>query len=279
MIDTLILSGGGPSGIAYVGIFGALMKNEILIKSDLKEIITTSVGIIFAILYLLDYTTSQIEKIVLETELDKLLNTDDLEIDNLLLRFGLFDNKTLGNSIQSFIKHKHNKNDLTLNELYDIIPIKLNVKVYNIDLGKTEYFSYLNQPDIKLSTLSMMTTAIPYIFQPIKYNDNLYVDGGLKGHFPIEVCESDNYLGIRIRGGTCNPDKYDFCKDFPILGYTIKLMASEGSDTDISNYDKDKIFIYDINSGLNFTLNQDEKQKLIEKGYNMTIDYLKQRDQ
>jgi len=276
MIDTLILSGGGPSGIAYAGIFKALLKNGILIRSDLKEIITTSVGIIFAILYLLDYTSSQIEKIVLETELDKLLNIDDLEIDNLLLRFGLFDNKTLGNTIQSFIKHKHNKNDLTLQELYDIIPIKLTVKVYNVDLGKTEYFSYQNQPDIKLCTLSMMTTAIPFFFQPIKYNDTLYVDGGLKGHFPIEVCESDNFLGLWIKGGTCNTDDFELIKIIPILGYTMNLMNDR--DNNLEDLNKDKIFIYDINSGLNFSVNRDEKTKLIKKGYDMTIDYLKQRD-
>ena len=54
-IDTLILSGGGPSGISYIGIFKALINNNI-IQSDLlaiHEIITTSVGILFAYLILL----------------------------------------------------------------------------------------------------------------------------------------------------------------------------------------------------------------------------------
>ena len=273
MIDTLILSGGGPSGIAYAGILKALLENDILRRSDLKEIITTSVGILFAVLYLLDYTSSQIEKITLETELDKLLNIDDLEIDNLLLKLGLFDNKQIGTTIQSFIKHKHNKNDLTLQELYDIIPIKLTVKVYNVDIGKTEYFSYQNQPLIKLSTLSMITTAIPYFFQPIKYNDTLYVDGGLKGHFPIEVCESENYLGLWIKGGTCKPSNFEIIKMVPIIGYTMNLMNDR--DNNLEKYDTNKIFIYDISCGLNFSLDHNERQKIIEKGYDMTINYLK----
>ena len=67
MIDTLILSGGGPSGIAYAGILKALTDHNILKRDDLNEIITTSVGIIFSILYLLDYNNDQIEKISLET--------------------------------------------------------------------------------------------------------------------------------------------------------------------------------------------------------------------
>ena len=113
MIDTLILSGGGPSGIAYAGILKALTEYDIFRKDELKCIITTSVGIIFAILYLLDYNILQIEKIVLETDLDKLLNTENLEIDDLLVRFGLFSNKPIGDSISSFIRHKTQKNDLT----------------------------------------------------------------------------------------------------------------------------------------------------------------------
>ena len=98
MIDTLILSGGGPSGVAYAGILKALTDYNILKRDELNEIITTSVGIVFAILYLLDYTILQIEKIVLETDLTKILNIDDLEIDDLLVKFGLFtfpENKTL----------------------------------------------------------------------------------------------------------------------------------------------------------------------------------------
>lgn len=271
MIDTLILSGGGPSGIAYAGILKALTEYNILKKDELKYIITTSVGIIFAILYLLDYNILQIEKIVLETDLNKLLNSENLEIDDLLVKFGLFNNKPIGDSISSFIRHKTQKNDLTLKELYDYSKIILTVKVYNVDKGKTEYINYKNNPDIGLTKLSMMTTAIPYLFQPIKYNDNLYVDGGLKGHFPIEECESKYYLGLNVKGGTTNTSNFSLLKDLPILGYTINLMNDRDNNIDP---DDDKIFTYHINGGLNFSLTIEERKKIIEKGYNMTIEYL-----
>jgi NTE family protein len=272
MIDTLILSGGGPSGIAYVGILKALEDKKILDKSKLKEIITTSVGIIFSILYLLDYNVLQIEKIILETDLNKIVNTDDLNIDDILVNFGLFDNKVLGDTISSFIRHKLNKNDITLKELYQLIPIKLTVKVYNTNLGKTEYFNYENYPDVKLSLLTMMTTAIPYFFKPVKYNDYLYVDGGLKGNFPIEACKSKDYLGFFVKGGTTNTSNFELFEIIPILEYTINLMNER--DNYINKDDK-KIFIYDINGGLNFSLDKKERNNIIEKGYNMTIDYLK----
>jgi len=272
MIDTLVLSGGGPSGVAYAGILKALTDYDILKRKELNEIITTSVGIIFAILYLLDYTILQIEKIVLETDLTKILNVDDLEIDDLLVKFGLFSNQQIGDSISSFIRHKCNKNDLTLKEFYDYSKIRLTVKVYNVDRGKTEYFHYKNTPDISLVKLSMMTTAIPYLFQPVEFEGDLYVDGGLKGHFPIEACKSKHYLGLNVRGGTCSRENFGILKDLPILKFTMDLMNDKDNNIDP---DDDKIFTYHINGGLNFSLDIDERKSMIEKGYNETIEYLR----
>jgi len=272
MIDTLILSGGGPSGIAYVGIFKALLEKKIIIKSDIKEIIVTSIGIVFAVLYLLDFTPPQMEKIILETELENILSSDKLEIDNLLLDYGLFDNQMIGESVNSFCKHKLGKDKITLNELYNEIPIKLTIKVYNTDLGKIEYFSHESEPDIRLYDAARMTTAIPFLFQPIKYKDYLYVDGGVKGHFPIEECQSDNYLGILIEGGTCNQTNFKIIETFPILGYIMNLMNDR--DNNLENYDLKKIMIIDINVGLNFTLDRDKKVDVMKQGYDKCIQFL-----
>ena len=272
MIDTLILSGGGPSGVAYAGILKALTNYNILKRDELNEIITTSVGIVFAILYLLDYNILQIEKIVLEADITKILNMDDLEIDNLLVKFGLFSNKQIGDSISSFIRHKTNKNDLTLKELYDYSKIVLTVKVYNVDIGKTEYLNYKNTPDISLTKLSMMTSAIPYLFQPVEFENELYVDGGLKGHFPIEACKSKHYLGLNVKGGTTSRSNFGILKDLPLLKYSMDLMNDRDNNIDP---DDEKVFTYHINGGLNFSLDINQRKSMIEKGYNETIEYLK----
>ena len=272
MIDTLILSGGGPSGVAYAGILKALIEYDTFQRKELKEIITTSVGIIFAILYLLDYNILQIEKLVLEKDLNTLLNVEDIDIDSLLVDYGLFSNKHIGESVSSFIRHKTKKNDLTLKELYDLTNIILTVKVYNVDIGKTEYLNYMNTPDIQCTTLAMMTTAIPYLFKPIKFNDCLYVDGGLKGNFPNEVCKSKKYLGINVKGETCHTKNFSILNDFPILGYTMNLMNERGDSIN----PKDKmIFTYHINCGLNFDLDGEQRESMIQTGYNETIEYLK----
>ena len=48
-IDTLVLSGGGVKGIAYVGVFKKLRE----LKVEIKEICSVSVGSMMGLLYVL----------------------------------------------------------------------------------------------------------------------------------------------------------------------------------------------------------------------------------
>ena len=113
-----------------------------------------------------------------------------------------------------------------------------------------------------------MTTAIPLFFKPIKYNDCLYVDGGLKGNLPIEVCNSDNYLAILIKGGISKSvDNSSLFEYFPILNFIKSLM-----NVDI-HYDHENIILIEINKGLNFDISNTEKKEIINLGYLKTKEY------
>ena len=272
-IDTLILSGGGPSGIAYIGIFKALFEKGILKRdlSGIQEIITTSVGILFSYLYMLNLTQEACEKFIMESDILSMLNYDEIHIDNLLIDYGIFSNDKIKDILKSFTKHIFHCEDISLLELYEKIPIQLTVKVFNATLSKTEYISYKTNPDLSLFTLAQMTTAIPFFFKPIQYNNNLYVDGGLKGNFPLEICKSDNYFGIFIRGGTINKDS-ELMKLFPILHYCYSLI--KGDDIEKHTLNKKKIIDMDIKLGLNFNINHEEKKNIIQKAYLNTLKHI-----
>lgn len=277
MIDTLILSGGGPSGIAYVGIFKALLEKGILNQdcSGINEIITTSIGIIFSVLYMLKMTMDQQEELMLKIDTESFLDLSKLEIDNLLVGFGLFDNDKLGDYINSFIRNVLNEEDITLKKLYDKIPIKLTVKVFNVTKKNLEYINYETDPDLSLSRLGKMTTAIPFFFKPVEYNGNLYVDGGLRGHYPIEQCKTENYLGIFIQGGSV-PQESELYEWIPILKFVHSLMINQDDivhQIKENKSSKKDIFIV-INQGLDFHLTQERKLEMIEIGYNKTLQHI-----
>ena len=277
-IDTLILSGGGPSGIAYFGIFDCLFKNGI-IKGDLegiKEILTTSIGILTSFCLLIGLNMDIGKEIVLGYDIAKMLDLEALNIDDILVDFGFFKTEGIANIFKSILKNFKEVEDMTLKELFDISKIKLTVKVFNATQKQLEYISYETDPELSIITLAEMTTAIPFFFKPVKYKEFLYVDGGLRGHFPIEECKSENYLGFFIKGG-CAPSNI-ITDLFPVLEFTYSLMINQDQIVyDIQNKNiNPRIIFVQVDHGLNFEMTKEEKEKIIQLGYTKTEDHINQ---
>ena len=272
-VDTLILSGGGPSGIAYVGIFSALFEKKI-IKKDLKgikEIITTSAGIFFSFFLLLKIDIKIIFNLIDRFHISSILQNENISINDLLVDFGIYSNHKIKSMFQATIKNIYQKDDLTLQELYDLTSIKLTVKVFNVTLKQLEYISHQTDPTLTISTLAMMTTAIPFIFKPVRYKNYEYIDGGLRGHFPIEVCQSKDYLGIFIIGGSF-PENHKIIQLFPIIKYIYSLMINQECVPDQSEHKK--IIYNNINLGLDFEVTEQLYLKVIQMGYDNTMKFI-----
>ena len=279
-IDTLILSGGGPSGIAYHGVLRALFEKNIINKNldTIKEIITTSIGILTSFILLLKIDLDVSEKISLGFEFKKLLNLEDISINNILDDFGLFDSDGIKKLFKSLITNFLNIEDLSLLELYNRSKIKLNVKVLNITKQKYEYISYETDPDLSIIKLAQMTTAIPLFFKPIKYNDCFYVDGGFKNGFPVLKCKSSNYLGIII-GGFENINENKIFIDYPILEFIYNLIMSDDINDNYHNDeikidDNKRILINKVNLGINFDVDKKIKIEKIKECYDNTMNHL-----
>ncbi len=276
-IDTLICSGGGPSGLAYNGIIKALFEKGILNQNldGIKEIITTSIGILFSFCILLKMDYRVANDICLSFDFNSMLDFETITIDNLLVDHGFFETDGLKNIFQSIIKNKLKREDITLQELYDLTQIQLTVKVFNVTKKQVEYLSYLNYPELSVITLAQMTTAIPLFFKPVQYKGNMYVDGGLRGHFPIEVCNSENYLGIFIAGGSFPKDS-QMIQLFPLLEFLYSLMINQ--DEVVYQIKKKNInprIIYnEVNLGLDFNVKKETKERVIQEGYGNAIKHI-----
>ena len=79
-IDTLICSGGGPSGIAYSGIFKALLEKKIINQNldGIQEIITTSIGILFSFCVMLKLNYRIAHDICMKFDIGSMLNFNDI---------------------------------------------------------------------------------------------------------------------------------------------------------------------------------------------------------
>jgi hypothetical protein len=273
MIDTLILSGGGPSGVAYSGVFQALLDHKIIDRelTGIKDIVTTSVGILFSYCLLLKIKSNVAHEVTQRFNIGSMVKTEDICIDDLLVDSGLFETTGIRDIFRSLTKNVLHKDDCTLQDLYDMTQIKLSVKVFNLTKGALQFISYETDPDMSILTLAQMTTAIPLFFKPVVYNDQTYCDGGFREGFPRGYCPSENYLGISIKGG-CAFKTDGILQEIPLLQTMYALITGSEQAYDTTN--NPKIIDIHVNLGLNFDVSNDTKQRIIQEAYQATSAHL-----
>jgi hypothetical protein len=147
-IDTLVFSGGSTKNPAFIGSFRALKECNIINDNltGIEHIITCSVGMLFALMVLLNISDQVIETSIKRVCFSTLLDLDNLNINSFIFDLGLFDNSKIGTIITTILKERYSKDDMTLQELYELSKIKLTTKVVNHTKGCIEYMSHENEP-------------------------------------------------------------------------------------------------------------------------------------
>jgi len=173
----------------------------------------------------------------------------------------------------------------TLTNMIEIMPnppiIHTLIGATNIYSGKLDVFSFEDQDDINKVLLLMSSSAIPGMFPPINFKNQLYADGGTLSNELIDVEHDSNYLNITFI--TPYEDiEYD---NTPItslrdmLCRTVKILMSNFNNPMASINENCKIPIGEINkyyvpseflTGYNI-LDFDKGEELIDIGYNNVI--------
>ncbi len=284
MLKHLSFSGGGVHGISYCGVIKALEEKDLLEKID--TICGTSAGSSIALMLVLGYNSQEIEDLIYGLNFE---NLRDITTDSI---FGFFDNygvdsgKKIIAIIDIIIKSKTNlvnhlrdepislSEQITFLELFELTGKKLIITGTNLTLRKTEYFDHLNTPNMSVSIAIRISMGIPILFSPIHHNNCLYIDGCVLDNFPIHILPNDNTtLGISIRN--TSKDKIDNIEDY--IFTIISCLTCEFEKLKTHEF-IERILSIDIPpniSPLQFDINKEQKQLLINEGYTQTIKYLK----
>ena len=151
----------------------------------------------------------------------------------------------------------------------------------NMYSGKLDIYNFEDQNDEDKVNLLMSSSAIPGIFPPIKFNDQLYADGGTLSNELIDVEHDDTYLNITFitpyEDYAYNNSPINSIKD--MLCRTVMIILSNFNNPMSSLNDKCKLPIGEINKyyvppevlkGYNI-LNFDKGPELVDIGYNYMI--------
>lgn len=156
----IVLSGGGVRGTAHLGILKAL--EELGIQPSI--ISGTSAGAIAGAFYAGGYAVNEILEIIKKVHFFNLFNIR-------LTKQGVFNMSAFEDMYHEYFPENS----------FEKLKIPLYVSATDILKGEVAYFS---SGDLAQSLLA--SSCIPLVFQPIKFSQKLYVDGGIMNNFPIE---------------------------------------------------------------------------------------------
>jgi len=193
----VVLSGGGARGIAAIGVFRSLERNNI----PVDFIVGTSIGSIIGGLYAAGYSTSDLENLVDSTNWDEVLSfTEDArrsemfldqkiisERSVLVLRFNglepIFPSAfSTGQRLTNYL------NILTLQSLYHPDPsfdhLKIAYRAVTTDLISGRRIVIENGD---LTEAMRASVTVPLLFSTVRKDTLELLDGGLVSNIPVDV--------------------------------------------------------------------------------------------
>lgn len=196
----LVLEGNGMAGLVYIGALKVLEERDII--KDIENFAGTSSGAIMAAFMSIGYTSEEIYNISANLDWKNMVKRKNCLFQFFYFwnKYGLFKYDQIEQTIKSFFLRKLGKSDLTFKEHYDITKKNLILVGVNVNKQKPEYFCNDLTPDMSVIKAIKISSSFPFIFDPVKHNNMLYIDGGVMNNFPIEYFgyENPETLGLNL---------------------------------------------------------------------------------
>lgn len=287
--NTLAISGGAIKGVAFLGVFKKieeLMLERSLAESkcdfneeecdmplfNIKTICAVSVGTIFSLTYLLKYTYLEMLEEVLNKKFDEL---KDIRIMNLVNKYGLDNGNKIILWLQELMTRKNIDYNITLKDFYEITNIDFQIMATNLNKYCYKKFNHIETPSVKVLDAIRMSISVPFLFTINEYEGDIMVDGGLIDNYPIKIFKHnlENVLGFKLvnNGELEDHDVNEDINDIESYIYHIlSCYVVQKEKNNINEFAKCTVYIHTegITQSINFSLTPNEKNRLIEIGYN-----------
>lgn len=209
MIKNLVISGGGFNAVVFLGCYKYL--EEINALEGVHTLIGSSAGSVICFSIALGLSFTDIYNIFLarliidEKATDDPPSYDDVPIDpfQVFESYGLSSGEKMTVLFQYILDYKLHVQDITFMEFAKLTGRNLVICVTNLTQQTTEYCSLETTPQMSIIIALRMSSSVPFLLTPVKYNDQVYVDGCLYNHLPVdylmdEIFRDKNTLGLLI---------------------------------------------------------------------------------
>jgi NTE family protein len=272
----LVLSGGGASGIAHIGVIKALEENHI----PIDYITGTSMGAFIGALYAAGYTPAEMEKLVLSSQFQDIakgvienkfvyyFKQKSIDASWISFRFSL--DTSLITSIPTHlispipvdfeVLRCFSKASSVSNGNFDSLFVPFRCVAADIMEKKPYIFNQGNLGEAVRASISY-----PFFLKPVVSDGRMLFDGGLYNNFPLDIMKSafhpDVTIGSNVSGNIPPPSEDNIISE-------IKTMLMTKTTYVLDSITKGLIIEPNVEAGI---LSTGNPKALIDSGYNATM--------
>ena len=196
----LVFSGSALRSFCLLGILRYIYFNKM--DNHIKNAAGTSMGSFFCLAFALKIPIDELEEMIIKLiKIPDIISVSSDKFLNLFTNLGFNDSKLYLNGIREYIKKKYDMDDITFIELSKLTGVNVYVSVTKINNGKNFIFNVDDTPNISVLDAVAASMCIPLLSQPIKIDNNYYVDGCLTNNLPYEIFNNinqDDILNVAI---------------------------------------------------------------------------------
>jgi NTE family protein len=284
-IDTLVLSGGGVAGIAFLGALTELSDRGILAR--IRRFYAVSAGSIIAFLLAISYNAGDLERLLAEISPSMFVQVHGY--DNLLRLFthyGMDSGEELRNLLILLAESQGFTARITFQQLLNYTGHDLHVFAADMtDIAVIEY-SAATTPTFEVIKAIRASTAIPVVYDPVTDDRGHMVnDLGILEAYPLRRIPDDVWpraLGLAFYDTSRPQEEGEEEEKGPktFLDYLlrVKRMKDRLSVEEIQHHvwARQRTVLIDLHgfSGLHFGMDADDKMWLVECGKQHTAEFL-----
>jgi NTE family protein len=228
----LVFEGGGVKGIAYGGALSVLDEMDIL--QNITRVAGTSAGAINAVLVALGYSTTEISKIIAETNFKDFEDKRSVfdSIWGFSRHFGWFQGEAFEEWIGALIKDRTGSKNFSFGELENAVEESqksfklLYVIATNLTRQTAEIFSHEKTPDVPLKYATRMSMSIPLYFRSVRLFDDVMVDGGVSYNYPVNLFDNKKYISNPLNAASLYKNENEYVFNYETLGFRLDSTES-----------------------------------------------------
>jgi len=260
---------------------GALL--ELSLTTPLKAVrvwMGVSAGSLMAMCFAIGYSLDEVYDISIRFDFTNVKEMDS--VPGWILRFGLDTGERLHRLVEAVLHVRGFSSDLTFQELYDKTGMSLLVIATDLNDAVAMIYSPLTSPAYRVADAVRASMSAPYYFQPFlcPQTGHYLVDGAVISNYPLFVIPKEEHattisILIRTNVETIHGDMMDMELD-QLITRPLYIALREKATVEASLYDAHCIQIQlgEINI-LDFSFDEDMKQKIVEKGKDAVRQYLR----